>query len=726
MESRLKTPLTNSWHQCEIFDKSNSFLHFCKHCDIFLGYSLPKNAPTPLKMPPIARKYYRSSNHEESLHMRIDHEKNLEHMLRKQHENRFYNQEASHLVVRPKIMDFMRKVHEKFEKESETLYKAIVFMDSVFSRHQIVYDKIEIIVLLCLHISSKFDESFSSYDPAKSFFKYAQRSFGFDEIIILEKQLIRILDFQLDVQSPFHFLNFFNSRGVVCDVDIHGLIQVYTPFKPQSTQQKLLENTNLNHSNQGDLVRLLDQLIKGVNFNLLHTKGDSVKLQISSEDLKFLINILELGSEMFQIESGNSNLDFNQLAKQTMSKETQGISGNRIFRELKDCYEDPLWGSFIEILFFKLRKEKGENASEIENLAGKKFDINLKEINNIWTHLNKSRLHQNTNKFDPNQMLFKTNGTLGDLERPNKTPIHNNNFHGRDSFLSNTSFVPLINSTSIIAEPIEEAKSEIKFPDNNFPKSEELRQNSNTSFEIFETKELGFHNFEFTISSNLETITRLLNCLRFNKEGLPVGLVEVCCSNFENIYEIILGATSEVYSLNKFTSIAVAVSILYLSRKLMNFQEVWSEDLMALTGLSENDIKGCVEHILKDPVLYQLVNNMKKNFEFEQQESVYGNRKVISFKNILKMYRNKARKVVQDFKRFKSSVKGQMLLLFLSKQNLSCVKVEQTCLLLNNNIKTANNSEVFNLKEEKHSKFVAFPIGKEIILEKVNKENSCL
>ena len=176
-----------------------------------------------------------------------------------------------------------------------------------------------------------------------------------------------------------------------------------------------------------------------------------------------------------------------------------------------------------------------------------------------------------------------------------------------------------------------------------------------------------FSDFEFTISSNLQTITRLLNCLRFNEESLPVGLVEVCCSNFENIFETILAATSEVYSLNKFTSIAVAVSILYLSRKLMNLKKIWPKELITLTGLSETDIQGCIDHIFSNPILYRLIVNMKNHLESEELELVYGNRKVIYFKNILKMYRNKTKKVILDFRKFEMILKVDLLVKSLSE-----------------------------------------------------------
>ena len=181
MKVILSNPCEIPSHKCQTKLFSSSQINFCKECSVFLGNThlnpgiQDENNSENAERENLENclKYYRTSYHQNLERNKIDHEKNLEHMLKKQHKNRFYNQEASHLMVRPKIIEFMKKIHEKFEKSSVILHKAIVFMDSVFSRHQVACDKIEIIVLLCLHISSKFDESFSNYDPEKSFFKYA-------------------------------------------------------------------------------------------------------------------------------------------------------------------------------------------------------------------------------------------------------------------------------------------------------------------------------------------------------------------------------------------------------------------------------------------------------------------------------------------------------------------------------------------------------------------------
>ena len=133
MEVILSTPCVIPSHKCETKLFSPSQIKFCKECSVFLGNNHSNieinnedcNENDEREIQKKCLKYYRTSYNQNIQRNKIDHEKNLEHMLRKQHENRFYNQEASHLMVRPKIIEFMKKIHEKFKKGSE-IYLSLI------------------------------------------------------------------------------------------------------------------------------------------------------------------------------------------------------------------------------------------------------------------------------------------------------------------------------------------------------------------------------------------------------------------------------------------------------------------------------------------------------------------------------------------------------------------------------------------------------------------------
>jgi hypothetical protein len=695
MEVILSTPCEVPSHECVIKLFSTSQINFCKVCSVFLG-SNHLNQPQDHQNKPTLDKretqkkpirYYRTSYHQSLHQVKIDHEKNLEHMLNKQHKNRFYNQEASHLVVRPKIIDFMTKIHDKFDKGSAILHKAIVLMDSVFSRHQVTYDKIEIIVLLCLHISSKFDESFSNYDPDKSFFKYAQKSYSFNEMIMLEKQLVKILEFQFDVQSPYHFLNFFNNKGVVSDKDIFDLIKIYSNnhiFQNMEMKQNQKNLTNVFSKEEVIITNEILKEMENVNFKLNGGKNKNIEIKFNIQDISEFMN---------QIKKWNSNEKNNIFLNNVSSKnsnlqeETEEINEG-IFGELKECYVNPLWPLFIEFLFQQIDLTNGQNNLNSNILADKNDIFNKENLQKITLNFSEIINSNCTIQEEKTQKNF-INETQIDFDQEKSfppNPISNMNI---ESFLSSNSNKELPNRTSILFTQ----KNNQKIPTENSTKTESFIPDFPNLICSTMLSELNFTDFKFTISSSTQTITRLLNCLRLNSEDLPVGLVEVCCSNFENIFEIILKASTEVYSLNKFTSVAVAVSILYISRKLMNFKDIWTQDLSVLTGLSESDIEGCVEHVLNDPSMFKLVNQMKTNFEMEEQETLYGKKKIISFKNILKMYRNKAQKVIYDFRSFEKIIKNQVIFKYFVE-------------------KLAEENSFFGLSTKNHLNFNSYDLGK--------------
>lgn len=662
MEDLLCTPRENLSHTCEPKKYCKSQIKFCKVCGLFLGNSLSYLAVnenedlenTKREIPKTRLKYYRTSSHDGPHQIKIDHAKNLQNMLKKQHKNRFYNQEASHLVVRPKIIDFMTKIHERFGKGPQILHKSIVLMDSVFSRHQVTFDKIELIVLLCLHLSSKFDESFSNYDPDKSFFKYAQRSYSFKDMILLEKQLVRILEFQFDVQSPFHFLNFFNNKGVVSNRDIHDLIRVYSgsqPTPPANDPPELPQNVSF-------LVEVLHSRIGQVDFRMESSKHKNVGIQFSKNEICGFLEILD-PIELIEnqtILDKNFKINLNENEKSDSTK-------NQMFADLDKCFSNPIWPLFIEFMFKGFGSPAENSIVDEHILADKNSKLSDQNKRTLKQHF--LQLIQSRPEFPENEFKFYKETKI-DLEQEKGNSIKIDPSEKRlriGSFLSEKSLKELSNRTSILCEHKHPFKTVPEFPEQ---RNQIIFEEPN---QLFSTNlgSLDFSDFSFTISSSTQTMIRLLNCLRLNSDGLPVGLVEVCCSNFENIFSIILRASIEVYSLNKFTSVAVAVSLLYISRKLMNFSEVWTPDLALLTGLSETDIEGCVEHVLNDPSMFKLVSEMKRNFECETQETFYGTKKIISFRNILKMYYEKAQKVVHDFRNFERILKNQVLFDFCLK-----------------------------------------------------------
>lgn len=760
MKKQLSDPLAQPDHKCTAQARTDVPLSFCKLCGI--------------TMPASGVKFYRSSAFGSS--GGIDQAANLNHMLRKQHLNRFYNEEATHRVIRQRILDFMRRKHSRFQKEPEVFYKGMALVDSVFSRHQVFHDRVEVVVLLCLHLAAKFDEPFSKYRPDRSFFRFAMRSNSFRDLCFMEKELIRILGFQLDVQTPFHFLNFFNSRGLISQKDISELVRIYIPQAPLvlTSSDQLSERLLKQHGIQKEYLERLAAEVSKVGVSIKISEGNCIPLEIDGEDLteflgflekemkakdfeklfknfgrSFLDQISNLDSEKnpkirkflnfdffggAKIVSPNSDFEDKKTSQNSKksSKKFRTTPGTQedVFKTLKRCYEDPIWSAFVETLFIKKNSSEGENPVLAENFPNLSWSERVTSgafglthlgeelcyvplpFGNCWQEktrqnqnleqkekgLNETGIFESMRSLSPSGKEEKFSNKFEPLINPEaKDNILNFNVLQQRSFLSSKSLNEELPPKTSIFIPKDSKMDDLRFSKlgpkisdfsvsnglSNLPTQPEMTHNSKQVFhspgkkplvtctnpqEKFSPVEIELkslqklHNFEFTISTRLDTVVRLLNCLRMSPEDLPVGLIEVCCSNFESVFEVLLAGSVEVYSLNKFTSAAVAVSILYLSRKLMSFPDVWPAELTALTGLSEADIQGCVEHIINEPRLIELIYQIRRGFEANEQEQVFGSRRLVSFKDMLRMYHNKTQKVIADFSRFRKDLVNHCLL----------------------------------------------------------------
>lgn len=106
--------------------------------------------------------------------------------------------------MRTYLVRHIVKICEKFTLLRSTLYLAVQYMDLYFSRNYMFKDQIEMVSVAqaCLFIAMKYEEI---YPPDLSdWVDHRQKG----EIIRLEAEVLRVLDFQLAHYTLDHFLHF--------------------------------------------------------------------------------------------------------------------------------------------------------------------------------------------------------------------------------------------------------------------------------------------------------------------------------------------------------------------------------------------------------------------------------------------------------------------------------------------------------------------------------------
>lgn len=211
--------LLNSPHTCSSISPAEDRAHFCQYCGVFLPLfpqpdpSLP---PSPIPSPSIVRSSVFAK--------RDPHGSNssfvLSQMIKKQAKNRFFNKQPHHLAYRGKVLAWMESLVTKFNYQQSTLHLAVCYFDAVLSLYTVTVPQVKLISYICLFVAAKMEEKDEKIPLVEEAFKLFDKEFSSAEILNCEKIVFKILDYQLNLKTPFSFASFFLSRGVLLSSEI--------------------------------------------------------------------------------------------------------------------------------------------------------------------------------------------------------------------------------------------------------------------------------------------------------------------------------------------------------------------------------------------------------------------------------------------------------------------------------------------------------------------------
>ena len=121
--------------------------------------------------------------------------------------------------MRARLIDWIIAVHHKFKLLPETLYLTIAIMDRFLAKVCVAKDKVQLVGLTAFFIACKYEEI---YPPEITDFIRACDAYSKNEIIKMEKTVLKALDFKLSYPLPLHFLRRF-SKAACADSEIHTL-----------------------------------------------------------------------------------------------------------------------------------------------------------------------------------------------------------------------------------------------------------------------------------------------------------------------------------------------------------------------------------------------------------------------------------------------------------------------------------------------------------------------
>ena len=134
--------------------------------------------------------------------------------------NFLQSQQQMNPKMRARLVDWIVAVHHKFKLLPETLYLAIAIMDRFLEKASTVCkDKVQLVGVTAFFIACKYEEI---YPPEITDFIKVCDAYNKNDILKMEKTVLKTLNFQLCYPLPLHFLRRF-SKAAHADQEIHTL-----------------------------------------------------------------------------------------------------------------------------------------------------------------------------------------------------------------------------------------------------------------------------------------------------------------------------------------------------------------------------------------------------------------------------------------------------------------------------------------------------------------------
>lgn len=119
-------------------------------------------------------------------------------------------------TIRSTLVDWLIQTHYNFKLLPETLFLTVNVIDRYLSKHQIQKREVQLVGVAALLMVTKYEEI---YPPLlKDFIFISDNTYKADEILEMEKKILFSLDFDLNLCSPYRFLERFGKLAKLDNV----------------------------------------------------------------------------------------------------------------------------------------------------------------------------------------------------------------------------------------------------------------------------------------------------------------------------------------------------------------------------------------------------------------------------------------------------------------------------------------------------------------------------
>jgi transcription initiation factor TFIIIB Brf1 subunit/transcription initiation factor TFIIB len=106
--------------------------------------------------------------------------------------------------MRAILVDWLVEVHLKFKLIPESLYLTVNLIDRYLEKQKVNRQQLQLVGVTCMLIACKYEEI---YPPiVKDFVYITDNAYSKQEILDMERDILSVLDFDIQINSSFRFL----------------------------------------------------------------------------------------------------------------------------------------------------------------------------------------------------------------------------------------------------------------------------------------------------------------------------------------------------------------------------------------------------------------------------------------------------------------------------------------------------------------------------------------
>lgn len=195
-------------HKCMARPSIHPRAFYCVYCGIYMT----RSAQGP--------QFYRSPRFNIIDPYRVDPDVLFKELINYQHSSRVYNSKACHLIYRDDMIAFIEVITSKLTFKENTYHLAIALLDSFMSLYTVEKRMLKLMSFIAPYLASKLEESNRKLPELSYVVKLFDNMYTLEEVQRCEAVFLKTLHFKLNLKTPYTFIEYFFSKGILNDVDL--------------------------------------------------------------------------------------------------------------------------------------------------------------------------------------------------------------------------------------------------------------------------------------------------------------------------------------------------------------------------------------------------------------------------------------------------------------------------------------------------------------------------